>query len=356
MLPKFVQADCYVPPIQRIDFGTQQVEVVPWGDAHILVTPADAVSPQYLHLYSLSASNHNRPLLTLQLPQIDLNPGDTLHGVKMTTSLHPPAPGGHFRADPEKSMLVLIHQVLPGDSHPDNMDIRNSSHLLIPYATLHAQLDAVTIDGDSDGADPGESSEPPTPIPWKDWGSRTSLRLRMRPERELGADLDDLVTSIPLGSRLPLVVLDGSSSVSVYVFDIDPLAARYARGMSRGDSSESTAVVEDVEEALPEVLDQECAAIPFVVYRFALAPSDRRWIREVQMSLTGFAVKVSSLWHTGHAGLLVDRASAEKEPLCSATASSTPKWRVGRSDPGRRLEGSTGAVPRILDVLLRQWN
>ena len=64
--------------------------------------------------------------------------------------------------------------------------------------------------------------------------------------------------------------------------------------MSRGDSSESTAVVEDVEEALPEVLDPECAAIPFVVYRFALAPSDRRWIREVQMSLTGFAVKVSA--------------------------------------------------------------
>ena len=200
--PSFVQADCDVPPIQRIDFGTQQVEVVPWGDAHILVTPADAVSPQSLHLYSLSASNPNRPLLTLQLPQIDLNPGETLHGVKMTTSLHPPAPGGHFRADPEKSMLVLTHQVLPEDSHPDNMDIRSSSHVLIPYATLRRQLDAVTIESDS--AD-RESSEPPAPIPWQDWGSRTSLRLRVRPERELGADLDDLVTSIPLGSRLPLV-------------------------------------------------------------------------------------------------------------------------------------------------------
>ena len=283
--------------MQRIDFGTRQVEVVPWGDAHILVTPADAVPPQYIHLYSLSTPTPNRPLLTLQLPKFDLNPGETLYGVTMKTSLHTSAPGGHFRADPEQSMLLLTHQVLPEDSHPDNMNIRSSSHVLIPYATLRRQLDAVTIESDS--AD-RESSGPPAPILWQDWGSRTSLRLRVRPKRELGADLDDLVTSIPLGSRLPVVVLDGSSSASMYVFDIDPLAARYARGMSQGDGSESTAIVEDVEAALPGVVDPDCAGVPFVVYRFTLPPSDR-WIREVQMSLTGFAVKVSALWHAGRA-------------------------------------------------------
>ena len=88
------------------------------------------------------------------------------------------------------------------------------------------------------------------------------------------------------------VVLPDDPSNSVYVFEVNPLSARHARAQ-HDTLSESTAVVEDVEAVLPGVVDPECAAIPYVVYRFAL-PRSERSISKVQMSMTGFVVTVSS--------------------------------------------------------------
>ena len=51
------------------------------------------------------------------------------------------------------------------------------------------------------------------------------------------------------------------------------------------------AIVEDVEAALPGVVDPECSTIPYVVYRFDVP--ERLEIRSVVMSMTGFTVKVS---------------------------------------------------------------
>ena len=57
--------------MQRLDFGTQEVEVVPWGDTHLLATPveSDTMSLHYLYIYSLSSSAPDHALLILELPE-----------------------------------------------------------------------------------------------------------------------------------------------------------------------------------------------------------------------------------------------------------------------------------------------
>ena len=92
------------------------------------------------------------------------------------------------------------------------------------------------------------------------------------------------------------------------MFDVNPLAARRAQHLlaARREQSEldheEMAIVGDVEDVLPGVVDPECSAIPYVVYRFKLPYADcstdssvgGRTIRAVEMSLTGFTVKVST--------------------------------------------------------------
>ncbi|KAM5535808.1 hypothetical protein V8D89_010531 [Ganoderma adspersum] len=198
--------------VSWIDFGTWPIDVVPWGDSHLLVTPVDAGSPRYLHIYSISPSIPDRPIHTLQLPEPNLNPGESVVGHQMTTSLHPLVREGHFRADPSRSIILFTHYVRLGDL--DTAEY--TSHLLIPYTTLCAWVETAIRSADSDF--PG----PPVPVPWQDWGAHGCLRLRLPHVR----GRDERILLVPLGSWVPVVTLDGPSA-SVYVFDVDPLAARH---------------------------------------------------------------------------------------------------------------------------------
>ena len=112
----------------------------------------------------------------------------------------------------------------------------------------------------------------------------------------------------PSGSRMPVVGQDGPFEY-VYMIDLNPLAVRHThsrlRRLANSDSDSAdltaTAIVENVGTALPGVIDPECSAIPYVVYRFKLPYVDcstdssagGRTIRAVEMSLTGFTIKVS---------------------------------------------------------------
>ena len=113
---------------------------------------------------------------------------------------------------------------------------------------------------------------------------------------------------VPFGSRMPFVAPASTIRVhsSVYVFELNPLAARYGRqllsspgrspSLCDGSESETTAmagaIVEDVEAAVPGVVDPECSTIPYVVYRFDLP--DELKMRAVVMSMSGFMVLVST--------------------------------------------------------------
>ena len=236
------------------------------------------------------------------------------------------------------------------------------TYVLVPRTTLAAQIHAAEF-GTSrqrrDGDDTGSGSEgtpvtpladqpepePPTQtppcvtavcVPWADWGPRGCLRLRL--QSPLFHVLFHESVPTPFGSRMPVVMSDGpeDESASVYVFDVNPLVARSMKaGGSRVDSAAcgrggvsddsegatvadadapataevpqpgtgagvtDSAVVEDIEEVLPGVVDPECAAIPYIVYRFPLAypthagPPDERKINRVAMSMTGFTIEVS---------------------------------------------------------------
>ncbi|KAM5536881.1 hypothetical protein V8D89_009428 [Ganoderma adspersum] len=258
--------------VLRIDFGTQPIDVVPWGDSHLLVLPTDFKSPRRLYIYSLFSAAPNLPLQTLQLPEPVPNPGEQAVLHKMTSSLHSPTPEGHFHADPSRSIVLLTRNIrLGGLGAPEY-----ACYLIIPYATLRTHIDAAIDSTHSD------SPQPLVPVPWEEWGPRGCLQLRLPPIHEHSYH----VLLVPSCSRMPVVVLDDPSN-SVYVFEFNPLSARYAS--AQNDGSELTAIVEDVEAVLPGVVDPECAAIPYVVYRFALPPSERS-ICKVQMSMTGFAV------------------------------------------------------------------
>ena len=221
----------------------------------------------------------------------------------ISTSQHPPVPEGHFRADPSMSMIVLTHHI----EGPEHQESR--SYLLIPYAALLAQIRTVVDSSDSASHD----SDPPALIPWRDWGAHVCLRLRVPQQRRFGC-----VFLVPYGSQMPILGFDDPerTRASVYVFDVNPLAARHALFTARASQSASTAgseggqgpvataaaVVADVEAALPGIVDPECSAIPFVVYRFPLPPpplegparrATASRISAIRMSMTGFTVTVS---------------------------------------------------------------
>ena len=203
---------------------------------------------------------------------------------------------GHFHADPSQSAIVLTCKV-----RTPKYDCE--THFLIPRATFLAQIEAA-----ASHRPPGQTDHTPGnvpcegtygSVPWAEWGPQGCLRLRVQhPRSSRGA----LVT--PCGSRLPLVVFESptASRASVYVFDVNPFAARHARaahggnpGTGTGEGKEgATALVKDSDDFLLAVVDPECSRIPYVAYRF----EPEEWlsghrVRLVAMSMTGFTVKVS---------------------------------------------------------------
>ncbi|PIL34981.1 hypothetical protein GSI_02768 [Ganoderma sinense ZZ0214-1] len=267
--------------VSRIEFGTQPVEVLSWDDTYLLVIPVDFDASQRLDIYSIAQSVPSLPLRTLQLPDFNLNHGESVVLHKMNSSFYSSAPEGHFRADPSQCMVVLMHHVR-GESGDEY-----ASHLLIPYATLRPQIDAMCNSMDSDS-----NCNPPlslASVPWQDWGANGCLRLRVPHSIHH-------IRLIPSGSRIPIVAYEGPFE-SVYMIDLNPLAARHSHGQRRADSDlgytegKATAVVDDVDAALPGVVDPECSAIPYVVYRFQLPymPWEHP-IRAVRTSMTGFTV------------------------------------------------------------------
>ena len=86
---------------------------------------------------------------------------------------------------------------------------------------------------------------------------------------------------IPYGSRIPLAVLDGPhlgvGHIIVYVFDINPITARYAKqGLAAQHSNGELGVTSitmgnpELEEALPGAVDPHCSTTRYVAYRFKL--------------------------------------------------------------------------------------
>nr|VWO94555.1 N/A [Ganoderma boninense] len=281
--------------ISRQDLGPQQVYVALLDDSYLLVTPqSQSKRSLYLDVYSISPSIH--PLYTLQLPDdIDLSPGRAFTSSCriVVSQTCPPTPGAHFRADPSLSMVVLTYKIWGTHGELTN-------HLLVPCTTILAGIHAAAAPRHADG-DAIDGSEQPI-VPWEDWGARRCLRLRLREDDQTLY----IPYSIPFGSRIPVAVyhrIDGFTSASIYVFDINPLAARHERARARAardrasGSDSTTAVVEDVEEALPGVVDSGCSAIPYVVYHFpiAYAPPDPMGgypIWWVEMTVTGFALLI----------------------------------------------------------------
>ncbi|PIL34955.1 hypothetical protein GSI_02742 [Ganoderma sinense ZZ0214-1] len=204
---------------------------------------------------------------------------------------------GHFRADPSLSMVVLTYK---GRGAHGAL----TTHLLIPLTTILAQIrravapqcEGATADDSEQVPQPPPSA--PTPVPWEDWGAGGCLRLRlpngayrMLPKPHV----------IPFSSRIPIVVYhdDRFRSVSIYVVDINPLAARHALATRSHGSAQATAVVEDEEGTLPGVVDPECSAIPYVVYHFPLpdVPPERPMgyrIWSVETTMTGFAISLTN--------------------------------------------------------------
>ena len=255
--------------MQRIDLGGEEITTVLVDDAYILALPrrfGTDVEP-HLTVYDLSPSVPNRPLCALELPTVALNSGEHIMHRGISTSEHPPVPEGHFRADPSMSTVVLTHHI----EGPEHQESR--SYLLIPYAALLAQIRTVVDSSDSASHD----SDPPALIPWRDWGAHVCLRLRVPQQRRFGC-----VFLVPYGSQMPILGFDDPerTRAAVYVLDINPLAARDALSTARagqsasaaesggglGSGAAATAVVADVEAALPGIVDPECSAIPFVVY------------------------------------------------------------------------------------------
>ena len=230
------------------------------------------------------------------------NPGEHVVRHEVFTGDCPQTSEGHFHADPSQSAIVLTCKV-----RTPKCDCE--THFLIPRATLLAQIEAAgsrrppgqTVadhryaPGSAGAFDGGGGSS----VPWAGWGPQGCLRLRVQhPRSSRGA----LVT--PCASRLPLVVFESptASRASVYVFDVNPFAARHARaahggnpGTGTGEGKEgATALVKDSDDFLLAVVDPECSRIPYVAYRF----EPEEWlsghrVRLVAMSMTGFTVKVS---------------------------------------------------------------
>ncbi|PIL34965.1 hypothetical protein GSI_02752 [Ganoderma sinense ZZ0214-1] len=297
----------------RIDLATRPMHVVLLDPSYLLVTPRDdCPRSRYLTIFSISPTVPSRPLCTLQLPgdhKVDPEQPLSLFTMVMSPSSSPP--GGHFRADPSMSMVVLTYEGWQG-AHGIL-----TTYLLIPFTTILAQIRPVAPHRGG-GATADEQVphpapyDPPAPIPWEDWGARGCLRLR--PQTGAYAMLPQ-PRVIPFSSRIPIVVYHDPlfRNVSIYVVDINPLAARHASSQARAAhesdrGATAVAVVEDVEGALPGVVDPECSAIPYVVYRFPLRDvSGPRWngrplrcsIWLVEMTMTGFALSLTTGVYAG---------------------------------------------------------
>ena len=278
------------------------MHVIPLDHPYLLVLPnVKPYTKLSIHTFAPSAPTGSSSLVcTLQLPE--LHPTQHISWHDICTSRRPPplARSGHFRADPAHWMIAFALYTGLGRH-------RFTSHLLIPRATLSAQIRAaearqqLAIETARGGG--GGEAEASVPVPWQDWGARGCLRLRL-----LRTPFSGILRLVPFGSRMPFVVFDPPTvqSRSVYVFDLNPLAARNARQFlsspnpSRGDGSSDGglvgagvgAIVEDVDAALAGVVDPGCSAIPYVVYRFDVP--ERLEIRSVVMTMTGFMVLVST--------------------------------------------------------------
>ena len=297
------------------------VSIIPLDEPYLLLFPSVSSATRTpdrhanISIYSFSPSLSPSPgsepvasrrVCTLELPPI--RPGEHITWSRAHTGDHANEATGHFRADPPRSIVVLhiCIQPLEGGGYADEYPTYN----LIPRATLAAHIRAA-------------GAHPRVLVPWEEWGPRGCLRLQ--PQSSLFQGDVELTA---FGSRMPIMLFDGpeEESASVYVFDVNPLvvrsvlAARRATGDQEDDGDQETpdlergvdalpravimtAVVDGgkdiIEEVLPGVVDPECAAIPYVVYRFPL-PDSRRAdsmvppeIRQVSMSMAGFTVKVS---------------------------------------------------------------
>ncbi|KAM5542833.1 hypothetical protein V8D89_003497 [Ganoderma adspersum] len=260
--------------ISRIDVGSWPVHVIPLDHPYLLVLPDVKPYPDF-RIYTFATSAPRSHICMLQLP--DLDPTQHILWHHICTSRRPPPSEGSFRANPAHWMIAFALRSNLGRQ-------RFTTYLLIPRATLSAQIRAAEA----------RDVVSELSVPWQDWGSRGCLRLRLR-----RTPFRCILRLVPFGSRMPFVAFEPSSfqSGSVYVFDLNPLAARRERQAvlsshwqcgGLGSECRTTAVVEDVEEALPGVVDPECSAIPYVVYRFDLA--DVLGITAVVMGMTGFMV------------------------------------------------------------------
>ena len=286
--------------VQRVDLGTWPVHVALLGDSYLVVTPHgighSETSRCNLSIYGISPSIDISHLCILQRPDDTyLDHGEHIVSFKMVASQSSSTPGGHFRADPSQSMVFLTYEGRVGLNGSAFTD-----YFLIPHVTILSQVHAaISRRGDVQVGD--QPDAPPVLVRWEDWGARECLRLRLQGRRP--SFVHRVPRVIPFGSRMPLLVYHDRNfqKATLYVFDINPLAARYARAVAaQGEATQATAVVEDVEQTLPGVVDPQCSAIPYVVYRFPLpppSPERGHWnaVWSIEMTMTGFALPVSLL-------------------------------------------------------------
>ncbi|KAM5541123.1 hypothetical protein V8D89_005052 [Ganoderma adspersum] len=279
--------------ISRTDVGTEPVQIVPLDYPYFLVVPKlphtyphhhIEAYPPALDIYNLSPSVTPSPhVCTLQLHSENLAPGESMIFNAICTGDRPQTSDGHFLPDLSRSIVVLTFYI-----HGPHGE--RETHLLIPRATLLAQLRAA-----ESAHQTGGSETQAVRIPWADWGPQGCLRLSL-PSPVSGH------RAVPFGSRFPLFVLDESDPrhAAVCVFDVDPLVARSQRQVSSISPPEepaagtTTIIIEDIEAVLPGVVDPDCSSIPYVAYRFQLphAPKEWRFIEAVVMGMTGFTIKV----------------------------------------------------------------
>ena len=286
--------------LQKIYVGSSLVNFALLDDRHVLVTSKHFAPSVDIYSFSRSAPDHR--LCALEIPQEST--GEFRISCQISTGGRPETSEGHFRADPSQSMVSV-------SLHTADMQREYASIFLIPHATILAQIQAAenrkpeepTEEWDAERF-PGEWDA--VRVPWAVWGPSGCLRLQLQlPHRSSRVPL------LPCGSRAPVVAFLGCADFktdAIFVFDVNPLAARRAQHLlaARREQSEldheEMAIVGDVEDVLPGVVDPECSAIPYVVYRFKLPYADcstdssvgGRTIRAVEMSLTGFTVKVST--------------------------------------------------------------
>ncbi|KAM5535810.1 hypothetical protein V8D89_010533 [Ganoderma adspersum] len=174
--------------------------------------------------------------------------------------------------------------------------------LLVPHVTLLARIQAASE------LAPGWQAEDEGPMDWDDWGPCGCLHLQLP---------QSCIVLTPFGLHMPMVVFNGDAdpeprSMSVYMFDLNPLTARFlctTRSAQCNDTDaalqdmdlEGTALIADVnvdvEVALPGVINPECSAILYIVYHFSVPlPPEVEWhdghaIYSMQMCMTRFVVK-----------------------------------------------------------------